>query len=165
VQRYESAEVFLPEGQTICAMADAVNGKYFPVESNPVGYDGFMLLFDGDAGEVVLKRGDVDEHIKFGMGHHVDGVAPWQRLAKEYQFFGKFTFLSEPNPWVTRCECGSGAVWVNEQTLVIRIHMLNFLQSFTMTLYFGTDAAVLHLFLDGTFDYNGLPMVLTHKMK
>jgi len=110
---------------------------------------------------MTLKRGDEEHKIKFGMGTHVIGTHPWQSMAKEKQFFGRFTLENEPDPWM-RSDCGAAAVWVNEKTLVIKCHMTGLMQSFIITCHFGDEATVIHIAPMGTFKYDGLPVAMTH---
>ena len=162
IELCKNAEVFIPDGTLSSPIMSDISDTYFPVCENPAGYEGFKFTFTGQSGELMLKRNDKEDLIKFGMGTHVEGTLPWQSDVKEYQFFGKYSFPGEPNPWL-RSKCGSGAIWTNEKTLVIKSHMLDQLQTFVITCHFCEHANVIHIFPTGTFDYQWLPLALTHK--
>ena len=157
----ENAEVFMPEGVMTNPTAEKISNMYFDVRENPGGYTGFKVCFGDNSGALTLYRNDSEEVIKFGMGYHAAGVLPWQKAVKDFQFFGKFSIAGEPDGWL-RFRCGSAAVWVDEQTLVIKSHMTEQLQSFVITCHFGEKSVALHILPTGVFGYKWLPLTLTH---
>ena len=158
----ESAEVFIPDGAVHSLIEAGISGVFFPVSANPAGYTGFSVTFKEGGGEFALRKGGgAEDRIPFGMGTHLPGNIPWQTDVKEYQFFGKYTFVNDPNPWL-RSKCGSAAIWTNDKTLVIKCHMLDLLQSFVITCHFGDQANVVHILPTGVFTYRRLPLALSH---
>jgi len=147
----DTAEVFLPGKSLYSLAAEKFNGKYLTVGENKFNCEGFMLIFNGETGELLLKRADGEITIPFGVGRHIAGPAVFQDYAvqqgDEY-----------PNG------CGSAGVWADGRTFVIQSHITDTLQYFIITVHFGENAAVLQIKPYGIYKYEVFPCQMTHVM-
>ena len=151
----------LPNG-TFTNIAMGKNlGKRFSVKDNTIGYSAFLLDCDNQQGKLILFNEDGCDTVEFGMGKYLPSETPFQKYASEHQTWGEFTFPDEKHPR-RRASCESAAVWTGENTLIIRSHIINVIQSFTLTLHFGNEAFVAQIKPFGIFAYDSLPCVLTH---
>ena len=153
-----------------CVLPDGIEhknaGRYnklFPLEKNILNYESVRLDLNETRGALTFyKSGAHDaDAIHFGFGEHIPGDTPFQKYISDRQYWGKYTFPHDTNPR-RRSRCGSAGVWTDEKTLVIRSHLLDTVQSFTVTCHFGGEALAVQIAPFGVFAYDALPCVLTH---
>lgn len=163
-RRSASLQCGLPEGSAWNDKLGNLFGRKYALQPNPIGYQSFQLDVGDSRGRLTLYKDRREDIVEFGLGTYIDSAAPFQQYASPVQTWGKYTFIDDPEPR-RRCRCGSAAVWVDEQTLVVLCHLTQTVQSFMVKCHFGSEAIVIQITPVGVYDYPFLPCALTHMKK
>jgi CubicO group peptidase (beta-lactamase class C family) len=131
-EQLASLQLSLPPGQPDCAMAAAVNGRFYRLEANRHGFTGCRFEFAGEASTLRLTRGKAAggeaAELPFGLHHWVS--------ATDSLFSG------------TEACCTSGT-WVDGHTLLIHMHLLDRLQMVMFICHFEEDTMAIQLVMPG----------------
>ncbi|MDQ1914556.1 serine hydrolase [Paenibacillus sp. GD4] len=120
-ERLAKLSLFLPEEKTNSPLAETVTGRKWVLDSNRYGYTACEFVLDGDrAGVFFHKDGEIME-LPFGLGTWVQGTEPL--TGQDTPSYG-------------------AAVWTDERTLVVIVHVIDPLQLFTFTCRFLEDGWV-----------------------
>jgi len=118
------------EGEAYSAVQEAVHGKVFVLEKNPMEIGQVQLTFEGKTGVLAYTTPRGAKKLKFGMGEYLETTFP------ETHYPGHR--LGCPANREYRCvNCGA---WLQERTLAIRTEILDeFVGNLTMVLSFNGE--------------------------
>lgn len=160
-QYARAAQMPLPEGKTETPL-DSIWDCPFTADANALGYTRITLCREADGGRLVLeKKGSLDQ-IPFGTDAYIHSMTPLQQYVSDAQYWGRYTFPGEPNPRL-RARCASKGCWTDARTLVVLCHLLDTVQSFTITCYFGEPYGCLQIKPFGVYTYDALPVAASFR--
>lgn len=120
--RLDSLTLMMPEGRNISPNAQKVSGKRFQLEENHLGYDACEFVFHDEHSMLSFYKGGDRLNVKFGMNQWILGSEPFLGL-----------------------QSASAATWVDDQTCIVHIHILDDVQMFILTCRFEEDFLVIQI--------------------
>jgi CubicO group peptidase (beta-lactamase class C family) len=143
----QRAEAFLPRGASRSPYAKTINNRVFETEPNKAGIKCFSFTLNSQGGVLTLQINEQNISIPFGYHTHVPGPIGLQGFAKQ---------SGDEYPHSS----AAAGVWASDDTLVLRSHVIDTLQYFTVTCHFGSEATALEIKPYGIYTYDIFPIVV-----
>ncbi|WP_429308869.1 serine hydrolase domain-containing protein [Paenibacillus mucilaginosus] len=109
--RLSSLKLFMPEGKAHSRLSRNITGRSWILDPNPYGYEACQFELEGAEPGLLFDKNGEGTELRFGLGVWLPGAEPFMDIgAASY----------------------GAAVWTNEHTLVIIVHVFDPLQMFTI---------------------------------
>jgi CubicO group peptidase (beta-lactamase class C family) len=127
--RLSGLSVPLPEGKIQSEAASRIHAQAYRFTGNELGIESGCFSFGENAGSLLLEVNGEKRELGFGLGQWVKTAEP---------FYGK-------------AAAAASAVWTDETTLVLHVHLLRDMQKIAFICRFLEDEVIIHVAPAGTF--------------
>ncbi|WP_159881092.1 serine hydrolase domain-containing protein [Paenibacillus puerhi] len=114
-KRLASLSLFMPAGKPDSPLSRGIAGRRWELHPNRSGYEACEFVLEGERTGLLLQKGSDRTELRFGLGAWTQGMEPFMGL-------GALSY--------------GAAVWTDERTLVVTVHVFDPLQLFTLTCRF-----------------------------
>ncbi len=129
----EQLKLRAAEGNIGSPIKDAVNGKTFTMDNNPMGITKLKLCFDENGGTLYYTNAQGDKELSFGMCENRFGEFPQDGYSDDIMDV----------PGDRRYKCACSAAWVMPEKLVIKVQIIDkYLGNLHIHLGFADDGKV-----------------------
>lgn len=155
----QRASVILPDGTLQSTRFKQLQGRTFYSQKAKVFNSVKLRCEDGDC-VLALEGENGEDCIRFRFGEYAFSKTPLQKYICEYQFWGHYSFPGQANPR-QRSRCATIGTWTDKDTLIIKTHLLDTVQSFTITAHFDERQCTVQIVPYGVFSYAIFPCAET----